>query len=68
MEAEIKTCELCGRLYVRASHPQRWCEELGRHLEVPNTPICLECQVNPPKEVEVIEIRSSYRVLADVKL
>lgn len=65
---EIKTCELCGKLFTRESHPQRWCAELQRSLEVPNSPICLQCTAHPPKEEEVeVVTHHSYRVVG-VKL
>ena len=50
VEVEIKTCEACGRLFVRVIEPQP-CRD------------CPDCQLHPPPEREVAIVVRSYRVV-----
>ena len=64
-EAEIKTCELCGRLFVRQAHPVWFNPTLGRWLDARKQTICIGCFAHPPKEheEEIVAVYSrSYRV------
>lgn len=63
LDAELKVCELCGRLFVRESHPAVWNERLGRPIEIPRSPDCPDCQAHPPVEKEVVVSYRSYRVI-----
>jgi hypothetical protein len=64
-DAELKVCELCGRLFVRESHPGVWNDRLQRTIEIPRSPDCPDCQANPPVEDEKVVTISyrSYRVV-----
>jgi hypothetical protein len=60
---EVKTCETCGRLFVREVHPRKFVQELNRWLEIPRSSSCRGCELNPPKEDEQVVIHRSYRVV-----
>jgi hypothetical protein len=61
LDAELKVCELCGRLFVREIHPAVWNDRLQRPLEIPRSPDCPNCQANPPTEKDDEEVAASYR-------
>jgi hypothetical protein len=63
VETEIKTCELCGRLFVRVAHPQVFHSAAGHLIELPPSADCPRCILNPPKEEEVPVVFHSYRVV-----
>ena len=62
--AEIKTCELCGRLFVREARPVWFNPTLGRWLDATKQTICVACTLHPPSEEdeEVVSVSHSYRV------
>jgi hypothetical protein len=63
-DAELKVCELCGRLFVREIHPAVWNDRLQRPIEIPRSPDCPTCQAQPPVEKEEIVVSyRSYRVV-----
>jgi hypothetical protein len=60
---EVKTCETCGRLFVREVHPQKFVASLGRSIEIPRMSSCRDCVLHPPSEDEQVVVHRSYRVV-----
>jgi hypothetical protein len=60
--SELKTCELCGRLFVRPTDPGR---EIVKGVWVANAKQrdCAECIAHPPEIKDDIYIHRSYRLL-----
>lgn len=63
---EIKTCELCGRLFVRPSVPQVQTDAEGKIGYAPKQRECLPCQRNPITE-EAERGERTFRVMQGVK-
>jgi hypothetical protein len=60
VEAELKICEMCGRLFTRPVHPE------PSERKPCDCPRCISHP--PPLDVEHIVFYRSYRVSAGVKI
>lgn len=62
--SELKTCELCGRLFVRPTDPGlRWDMAQGEWVMKAKQRDCSECILNPPDVKDDVYIHRSYRLL-----
>lgn len=61
---ELKTCESCGRLFVRSKNPgQRWDEEAKTFVAKPMQRDCQACIDKPMTEEGEVHIHRSYRLI-----